>query len=131
MNHKEHLLWPFFEERHRILASELDAWAGSQGIADQTEDVDSLCRDWVRRLGNAGWLRHAIGGTAYDGHADAIDTRAICLIRETLARHSGLADFAFAMQGLGSGAERCHREIFCRCPTTRCGKKNLHRVTKF
>ena len=108
MNHKEHLLWPFFEERHRVLASELDEWAGSQGIADQTEDVDSLCRDWVRRLGNAGWLRHAIGGTAYDGHADAIDTRAICLIRETLARHSGLADFAFAMQGLGSGAICLH-----------------------
>jgi alkylation response protein AidB-like acyl-CoA dehydrogenase len=58
----------------------------------------------VRALGDAGWLRHAIGGTAYGGALDAIDTRAICLIRETLARHNGLADFAFAMQGLGSGA---------------------------
>jgi len=108
MNHQEHLLWPFFEERHRILARELEGWAASQDIAHQTHDVDSLCREWVRRLGNAGWLRHAIGGTAYGGLADAIDTRAICLIRETLARHSGLADFAFAMQGLGSGAICLH-----------------------
>src|SRR3712207_8925819 len=52
-----------------------------------------------RSLGEGGWLRHAIAGDA-----QAIDTRAICLIRETLARHNGLADFAFAMQGLGSGA---------------------------
>jgi alkylation response protein AidB-like acyl-CoA dehydrogenase len=58
----------------------------------------------VRALGAGGWLRHAVGGTAHGGASEAIDTRAICLIRETLARHSGLADFAFAMQGLGSGA---------------------------
>ena len=58
----------------------------------------------MRTLGDAGWLRHAVGGVDHGGAADAIDTRAICLIRETLARHSGLADFAFAMQGLGSGA---------------------------
>src|SRR5205823_8522959 len=62
------------------------------------------CRDLVRKLGEAGILRHAVGGWAYGGSADAIDTRAICIIREILARHSGLADFAFAMQGLGSGA---------------------------
>ena len=58
----------------------------------------------VKALGASGWLRHAVGGTAHGGAQEAIDTRAICLIRETLARHSGLADFAFAMQGLGSGA---------------------------
>ena len=58
----------------------------------------------MRELGAAGWLRYGVGGTAYGGHGDTIDTRAVCLLREVLARHSGLADFAFAMQGLGSGA---------------------------
>jgi alkylation response protein AidB-like acyl-CoA dehydrogenase len=67
-------------------------------------DVDAECRALVRALGQGGWLRHAVAGTAHGGVAEAIDTRAICLMRETLARHSGLADFAFAMQGLGSGA---------------------------
>ena len=66
--------------------------------------VDDACRKLVRQLGEGGWLKYAIGGTAYGASADTIDTRAVCLIRETLARHSGLADFAFAMQGLGSGA---------------------------
>ena len=55
-------------------------------------------------LGDGGWLRHAVAGRAYGGAPTTIDTRALCLMRETLARHSGLADFAFAMQGLGSGA---------------------------
>ena len=58
----------------------------------------------MRELGSGGWLKYAIGGTAYGAAAENIDTRALCIIRETLARHSGLADFAFAMQGLGSGA---------------------------
>ena len=68
------------------------------------ESVDRSCRQLVRLLGEGGWLKYAVGGVAYGGSGDAIDTRAVCLIRETLARHSGLADFAFAMQGLGSGA---------------------------
>ena len=98
------LEWPFFEDRHRALARELDAWA-TQNITDEHgADVDAHCRALVGALGQGGWLRHAIGGTAHGGVAEQIDTRAICLIRETLARHSGLADFAFAMQGLGSGA---------------------------
>jgi len=67
-------------------------------------EVDAACRSLVRSLGAGGWLAHAVAGRAYGGAADAIDTRAICLARETLARHDGLADFAFAMQGLGSGA---------------------------
>jgi alkylation response protein AidB-like acyl-CoA dehydrogenase len=67
-------------------------------------DVDGECRALVIALGRAGWLAHAVGGTAFGGAGEVIDTRAICLLRETLARHSGLADFAFAMQGLGSGA---------------------------
>ncbi len=100
----DYLNWPFFDARHGELARELDAWA-AQNIAQQHgHDVDAECRALVRQLGDAGWLKYAIGGTAYGGVSDAIDTRAVCLIRETLARHSGLADFAFAMQGLGSGA---------------------------
>ena len=99
-----HLDWPFFDDRHRTLARELDAWA-AQHIADaHGADVDAQCKALVRALGHGGWLRHAVGGTAHGGASAQIDTRAICLIRETLARHAGLADFAFAMQGLGSGA---------------------------
>jgi acyl-CoA dehydrogenase len=93
-----YLDWPFFEARHRALASELQAWASAHVAGHHGEDVDQECRALVKALGDGGWLRHAV---SQDG---AIDTRAICLIRETLARHSGLADFAFAMQGLGSGA---------------------------
>ncbi|SNT16027.1 acyl-CoA dehydrogenase [Noviherbaspirillum humi] len=99
-----YLDWPFLEDRHRALARELDAWAARHVDQEHEHDVDAACRDLVRRLGEAGWLRHAVGGTALGGAGEAIDTRAICLIRETLARHAGLADFAFAMQGLGSGA---------------------------
>ena len=103
-----HLDWPFLEPRHKVLATELERWAG-RVLSDETHphsvnDVDEACRKLVRKLGEGGWLKYAIGGTAYGAAADIIDTRAICLIRETLARHSGLADFAFAMQGLGSGA---------------------------
>ena len=88
--------WPFFEARHRTLARDLEAWAVLHVSQDHAADVDAACRALVKSLGAGGWSKHAVG--------DAIDTRAICLIRETLARHSGLADFAFAMQGLGSGA---------------------------
>jgi acyl-CoA dehydrogenase len=100
----DYLQWPFFEERHAQLARSLDAWALDHLGHEHGSDVDQACRTLVAQLGKAGWLRHAVGGTAWGGVVDAIDTRAICLIRETLARHAGLADFAFAMQGLGSGA---------------------------
>jgi acyl-CoA dehydrogenase len=104
MADKDYLDWPFFEPRHAELARTLDAWA-SEHVADaHGADVDGACKSLVARLGEAGWLRHAVGGTAYGGAGETIDTRAICLIRETLSRHAGLADFAFAMQGLGSGA---------------------------
>lgn len=76
--------------------------AGSN--AHSVPEVDEACRKLVRLLGQGGWLKYAIGGVAYGASAETIDARAVCLIRETLARHSGLADFAFAMQGLGSGA---------------------------
>ncbi|MGZ5848466.1 MAG: acyl-CoA dehydrogenase family protein [Ramlibacter sp.] len=97
-----HLDWPFLDDRHRNLARSLEAWAADHVPQGHGKDVDAQCRALVQSLGAAGWLRHAVGG-GY-GAAAAIDTRAICLVRETLARHSGLADFAFAMQGLGSGA---------------------------
>jgi acyl-CoA dehydrogenase len=100
----DYLNWPFLEPRHRELALALDAWAAQHIPRQHEHDVDAACRALVRQLGDAGWLKHAIGGREYGGAVDAIDTRAVCLIRETLARHSGLADFAFAMQGLGSGA---------------------------
>ena len=99
-----HLDWPFFDPRHRIVADELEQWANVHIRQAHEEDVDAACRGLVRVLGEGNWLRHAIAGTGYGAAADVIDTRAICIIREILAQHSGLADFAFAMQGLGSGA---------------------------
>jgi acyl-CoA dehydrogenase len=104
MSDTSYLDWPFFEQRHRELALTLDAWAKRSVSQHHGHDVDAECRALVRALGADGWLSSAVGGREWGGATDAIDTRAICLIRETLARHSGLADFAFAMQGLGSGA---------------------------
>ncbi len=104
MPDQSHMEWPFFDERHHVLARELDAWASKHIRTGHEKDVDAACRKLVRQLGEGGWLKYAIGGKAYGASSDAIDTRAICVIRETLARHSGLADFSFAMQGLGSGA---------------------------
>jgi acyl-CoA dehydrogenase len=109
LNSTSHFDWPFLEPRHKALATELDLWAG-RALQDERSnghslrEVDNACRRLVRQLGESGCLKYAIGGTAYGAFAETIDTRAVCLIRETLARHSGLADFAFAMQGLGSGA---------------------------
>jgi alkylation response protein AidB-like acyl-CoA dehydrogenase len=104
MSDTRYLDWPFFEERHRRLARELDGWAAGNLPQSHGDDVDADCRALVAKLGAGGWLRHAVAGRDYGGSAGTIDSRCICLIRETLARHSGLADFAFAMQGLGSGA---------------------------
>jgi acyl-CoA dehydrogenase len=104
MADKTYLDWPFFAPQHAALEQALDTWAAEHIHDGHGSDVDAACRQLVRLLGQGGWLRHAVGGVQHGGALDAIDTRAICLIRETLARHSGLADFAFAMQGLGSGA---------------------------
>jgi acyl-CoA dehydrogenase len=98
--HLKHLEWPFFEERHRKLATELDAWCAEHLHAGHGDDIDAECKALVRALGDGGWLNHAVATR----EGEAIDTRAICILRETLARFNGLADFAFAMQGLGSGA---------------------------
>ena len=108
-----HLEWPFFDERHRELGAWLADGAAAlfgapHGAPDTSSDVDATCRQLVRQLGDAGWLRHAVAGAAHGGASEVIDTRAICMLREALAFHNGLADFAFAMQGLGSGAISLH-----------------------
>ncbi|MBX3609367.1 MAG: acyl-CoA dehydrogenase family protein [Hydrogenophaga sp.] len=92
---------PFFGEHHRTLALGLADWAGAQQV-DETDDR-CACRDWVARLGHAGWLRYCVPA-AHGGALDKLDSRALVILRETLAFHSPLADFAFAMQGLGSGS---------------------------
>lgn len=104
MADSSYLQWPFFEPRHAQLAKELDTWAAENVAHIHSDDTDADCRQLVKALGQGGWLRHAVAGQENGGSGAQIDTRAICLIRETLARHNGLADFAFAMQGLGSGA---------------------------
>jgi acyl-CoA dehydrogenase len=96
-----HLALPFFDDAHRALAEGLVPWAAAQQV-DETDDR-AACRDWVQRLGAGGWLRYCVPA-AHGGALPALDSRALVLLRETLAYHSPLADFAFAMQGLGSGA---------------------------
>jgi acyl-CoA dehydrogenase len=96
-----HLELPFFDDTHRALANGLVAWAREQRV-DESDDR-AACKDWVRRLGAAGWLRYCVP-KAHGGTLPALDSRALVILRETLAYHSPLADFAFAMQGLGSGA---------------------------
>jgi acyl-CoA dehydrogenase len=98
MADRSFLHWPFFEDRHRILADELEAWCAANLPVDHG-DVDAACRALVARLGRDGWLRHTGAG-----EGERLDVRTLCLLRETLARHDGLADFALAMQGLGMGA---------------------------
>ena len=98
MAEQSFLDWPFFEDRHRRLAGELDAWC-EQNLPVDHGDVDAACRGLVATLGRGGWLRHSGAG-----RGEVLDLRTLCLIRETLARHDALADFAFAMQGLGMGA---------------------------
>ena len=108
MTRPPELDWPFFDDAHRDFKARLDAWC-AEHLAhahhdDSRDAVDAECVRLVRLLGSGGWLRHAVAGIAYGAASDAIDTRQLCLLRETLAFHNGLADFAFAMQGLGTGA---------------------------
>ncbi len=100
MIQRDHLDWPFYDASHRDFACALDAWAATQAIPHG--DVDAACRQWVRALGAAGHLGACVPA-AYGGAREALDSRLLCVARETLAWHDGLADFAFAMQGLGSG----------------------------
>jgi len=104
---KTYLDWPFFDDGHRALARSLDAWATERLDAGHDDDVDRACRDLVALLGGAGWLEYCVP-KSWGGRLEGIDSRSVCLARETLARHAGLADFAFAMQGLGSGAISLH-----------------------
>ncbi len=97
MADRSFLDWPFFAPHHRDLAARLDDWCAAHLPVDHG-DVDAACRGLVAMLGKGGWLRHS--GAA---QGERLDVRTLCLIRETLARHDGLADFAFAMQGLGMG----------------------------
>jgi acyl-CoA dehydrogenase len=100
MADKSFLTWPFFEDQHRALAEAIDRWCQLH-LPVNHDDIDATCRGLVAMLGRDGWLNH----TAIDPErTGALDVRSLCLIRETLARYDGLADFAFAMQGLGTGA---------------------------
>jgi acyl-CoA dehydrogenase len=100
MADKSFLSWPFFEDRHRSFHSSFEDWCAKHLPVDHS-DVDAACRALVNHLGRDGWLKH----TAIDpDNGGALDVRTLCLARETLARHDGLADFAFALQGLGTGA---------------------------
>jgi len=98
----EHLTWPFFEDHHRASHRELESWI-PEGLPKIDDDADErhTCRALVRALGDGGWLRHAV---------EAVDVRTLCLMRERLASEHGLADFAFAMQGLGSAPIRLFGE---------------------
>lgn len=97
----QHLALPFFDDAHRELGERLADWAPAQAV-DESDDRHA-CRDWVRRLGQGGWLRYCVPAR-HGGALERLDSRALVILRESLAFHSPLADFAFAMQGLGSGA---------------------------
>ena len=99
MRDRSFLSWPFFDDRHRELTERLDAWCAKNLPVDH-HDVDAACRDLVAMLGRDGWLKPTALDPANPG---PLDVRTLCITRETLARHDGLADFAFAMQGLGAG----------------------------
>jgi alkylation response protein AidB-like acyl-CoA dehydrogenase len=101
---RDHLDWPFYGEEHRALAVEADAFIAGKGLGVMDHhDADAACKALVAKLGAAGFLRHCVP-QAYGGVSPAIDSRSLCVMRETLAYADGLADFAFAMQGLGTGA---------------------------
>ena len=98
----DHLGLPFFDDVHRERGQGLADWIPGQHL-DESDDRQA-CREWVGRLGDKGWLRYCVPAgpdDALGGALDRLDSRALVILRETLAFHSPLADFAFAMQGLG------------------------------
>ena len=103
MFNTDSLLLPFFDDGHRCLHDDLHTWARAH-LTNRVHsgDVDHHCQRLVRALGDAGWLRYAVPAE-YGGVLPALDSRSLCLLRQTLGYHDGLADFSFAMQGLGSG----------------------------
>ncbi|MEI5677295.1 MULTISPECIES: acyl-CoA dehydrogenase family protein [unclassified Mesorhizobium] len=102
MPDRSFLDWPFFEDPHRALADRLETWAAANIRHGDHGDVDAACRELVAKLGEGGWLTHS--AVDPENPESGLDVRSLCIIRETLARHDGLADFSFAMQGLGTGA---------------------------
>jgi acyl-CoA dehydrogenase len=99
---KSYLDWPFFDDKHRSLQSELSQWCAEYNFP-HSDDVDADCQQLVKDLGAAGWLKNCVPA-GWGGASEKLDVRSIALCRETLAYHSGLADFSLAMQGLGTGA---------------------------
>lgn len=102
MPEQTYLHWPFFTATHRDLQRDVQAWRDGGLRLEDEADVHASCRSFVAQLGHAGWLKYAVP-FGRGGASDSLDLRSICLIRETLAYSSSLAEFAFAMQGLGSG----------------------------
>lgn len=105
--HFDHLIWPFFDDTHGELVTTFEGWCRDHLYDIDYGDIVEACRTLVQRLGNGGWLSYCVpAGDAgqFGGKLPQLDSRSLCLIRETLSRHHALADFAFAMQGLGSGA---------------------------
>ena len=102
MSDRGYLDWPFFTRQHVKLADEIEEWAGSRLSGKHPDDIDDACKVLLRELAESGWLNHAAPPPEHNS-GNLLDVRSLCLIRETLARNSGLADFVFAMQGLGSG----------------------------
>ena len=131
MSDRTYLNWPFLEDAHRELADAIRGWADKEiaPIADSEPgdhaELDSLARELVRRLSAGGWLRYAVPAP-WGGLHENLDVRSLCLIRETLARYSGMADFSFVMQGLGAGpislfgSEKQRRAYL---PGIACGKR--------
>lgn len=103
MADKSFLDWPFFEAKHKTLALELEDWCETNLTDEHPYDTDEACRELVKKLAAGGWLMYSAPLADQYGEVK-LDVRSLCIIRETLARYSGLADFAFAMQGLGSGS---------------------------
>jgi alkylation response protein AidB-like acyl-CoA dehydrogenase len=101
MADRSYLDWPFFDQRHRDLQRQVEAWRDRALVLQDETDPFAACRAYVEQLGRSGWLAYAVP-KAYGGVHDSLDVRALCVIRETLGYTSGLAEFAFAMQGLGS-----------------------------
>ena len=92
-----YLSWPFFDDHHRQLVKELQSWC-SANLPIPHDNVDAACTEIVHKLGRDGWLKHSGADSG-----EKLDVRTLCLIRETIAQHDGLAEFSFAMQGLGMG----------------------------
>jgi acyl-CoA dehydrogenase len=125
MSDHSFLIWPFFEDSHRQLADELEQWASEKLDHNSHEDVDATCRQLVADLAAGGWLNHSAADLSVN-NSKPFDVRTLCLIRETLARHSGLADFAFGMQGLGSGSISLYGSDVIKqeyLPAVRAGRK--------